>query len=321
MIRAILIHGNGGGKPTDNWLPYLKNELEKIGVAVEAPQFPDSDLARSSYWIPFLKDTLKADEHTLLIGHSSGAIAAMKFAEKYPLLGSVLVGAYHTDLGMEKEKLSGYFDADWNWDAIKKNQKWIIQFADVKDPWIPIEEARFVHQKLATDYHESNGQGHFGGDHYKETFPEALEAIHTKIFDMLPCKEHKNAIKSIAVTFAQRVWDQKDLRAIDDLLDPGCIIHSLLGDFYGPSSMKTVVAAWLDAFPNLIVNPTSVLSERDLVVIQWQAHGTHSGIFKGIQPTGRTVSYSGVTIYKINQSKIIEYWAYIDMKSLLDQLI
>lgn len=181
MIRAILIHGNGGGKPTDNWLPYLKRELEKLGIRAETPQFPDPELARASYWIPFLKDNLKADEQTIIVGHSSGAIAAMRFAEKNPLLGSVLVGSYYTDLGMETEKISGYFDSPWDWEAIKKNQKWIIQFASTNDPWIPIAEPRYVRDRLQTEYHEFDNKGHFGGDYYKETFPEALEAIKARI--------------------------------------------------------------------------------------------------------------------------------------------
>ncbi len=181
MVRAILIHGNGGCSPNDNWFPYLKKELERIGIKTEAPQFPDAILARASSWLPFLKDTLKADEEAILIGHSSGAIAAMRFAQENHILGSVLVGTYHTDLNNQAEKLSGYFDSPWKWDAIKKNQQWIIQFAGTDDPWIPIEEARFVHEKLSTDYHELEGQGHFGGDYYKETFPEIFEAIKEKI--------------------------------------------------------------------------------------------------------------------------------------------
>jgi predicted alpha/beta hydrolase family esterase len=180
-IKAILIHGNGGGKPTDNWLPYLKLELEKIGIKTEAPQFPDPDLARACYWLPFLKEDLKADENTIIVGHSSGAIAALRFAEKNPILGSVLVGAYHTDLGFEKEKLSGYFDSPWDWESIKKNQNWLIQFASTDDPWIPIDEARFIHQKLNTEYYESIDQGHFGGDYHKATFPEALQAVSSKV--------------------------------------------------------------------------------------------------------------------------------------------
>lgn len=181
-MKAIIIHGNGGGKPSDNWIPYLKGELEKLGIDTIAPQFPDPILARASYWIPFLKDTLQPDEKTIIIGHSSGAIASMRYAEENPILGSVLVGTYHTNLGIDAEKLSGYFDTPWNWEAIKKNQKWIIQFASTNDPWVPIEEARFVHDKLNTDYHEFKNQGHFGGDYYKDTFPEALQAIKNMAF-------------------------------------------------------------------------------------------------------------------------------------------
>jgi uncharacterized protein len=181
LIRVILIHGNGNSKPTDNWFPYLKKELEKLSIKVDAPQFPDTRLARSSFWLPFLKNELQADESTVLIGHSSGAIAAMRYAETQPILGSALIGAYYTDLGNENEKLSGYFDTPWDWEAIKKNQKWIIQFASVNDPWIPIREAHVVRDRLQTAYYESPDQGHFGGDYYKETFPELLEAIEEKI--------------------------------------------------------------------------------------------------------------------------------------------
>lgn len=181
MIRAILIHGNGNSKPTDNWFPYLKSELQKLGVTTEAPQFPDTELARSSYWLPFLEHELQADENTILIGHSSGAIAAMRYAETHRILGSALIGAYYTDLRMETETLSGYFDAPWNWKNIINNQQWILQFAGVNDPWIPIQEARFLRDQLHTEYYESPDQGHFGGDYYKETFPELLDAIKRKI--------------------------------------------------------------------------------------------------------------------------------------------
>ncbi len=180
-MRVILIHGNGGSKPTDNWFPYLKHELEKLGLQVDAPQFPDSELARSSYWLPFLEKNLQADAQTIIVGHSSGAIAAMRYAQTHQILGSALVGAYYTDLGIAAEKESGYFDAPWNWEAIKKNQSWIIQFAGANDPWIPLREAHMVRDQLATDYYESPNQGHFGGDYYKETFPELLEAIKRKI--------------------------------------------------------------------------------------------------------------------------------------------
>jgi len=176
-MKVIFIPGNGGGGPTDNWFPYLKKELEKLKIEVIASEFPDNQLARESYWVPFLKNKLKASEQTVLVGYSSGAIAAMRFAETSRLFGSVLVGAYHTDLGLSTEKQSGYFNRPWDWEVIKRNQNWVIQFASIDDPLIPIEEARFVHDKLNTEYHESTYQGHFGG----RIFPELFDALKNKL--------------------------------------------------------------------------------------------------------------------------------------------
>jgi len=177
MTKVIFVPGNGGATTNDNWFPYAKIELEKTGLEVIAAEFPDPDLARESYWMPFLIDELKTDEDTILIGHSSGAIAAMRLAEKQRILGSVLVGAYHTDLDMETEKKSGYFDRPWDWDKIRNNQAWITLFASQDDPWIPIEQPRHLHEKLNCEYHEFVDQGHFGGDYNKETFPELVMAI------------------------------------------------------------------------------------------------------------------------------------------------
>lgn len=179
-IKVILIHGNGGGTVKDNWLPYAKRELEKLGIKVIAQDFPDPVLARSKYWLPFLKK-LGADENTILIGHSSGAIASMRFAERNKILGSVLIGTYYTDLNDENEKKSGYFGDSWNWEKIKNNQKWIIQFNSSDDPWVPIEEARFVHQKLNTEYYEYEHEGHFGADKHYPRFPKLVEVIKDKL--------------------------------------------------------------------------------------------------------------------------------------------
>lgn len=176
-IKIIFIPGNCNSTTHDNWFPSAKVKFEQQGLQVVAADFPDPDLARESYWIPFLLKELKADHNSILIGHSSGAIAAMRFAEQYQIFGSVLVGTYYTDLGMEKEKLSGYFDRDWNWERIRNNQKWCSIFASQDDPWIPVEEARYVHAKLNCEYHEYKNQGHFGGDYFKPDFPELVLSV------------------------------------------------------------------------------------------------------------------------------------------------
>lgn len=176
-ITVIFAPGNGGdGNTTYGWFAYVKEELEKLGITVISSVYPDPVLARMSEWLPFL-ESFGADENTIIIGHSSGAMAAMRYAETHNILGSVLVSPYHTDLGLDSEKQSGYFDTPFDWESMVKNQKWIIQFNSTNDPFIPIAEARFVYEKLGSEYHELT-QGHF---YPQETFPELVEAIKKKL--------------------------------------------------------------------------------------------------------------------------------------------
>lgn len=177
MKRVVFAPGNGGCTTKHFWFPSVQQELERQGIEVVAAEFPDPELARASYWLPFLRDELNVDENTILVGHSSGAIAAMRYAEEIPILGSILVGCYYTHLNIESEKRSGYFDQPWDWKSIRKNQKWTVLFASQDDPWIPIEEPRFIHQQLDCEYHEFKNQGHFGGDYDKKTFPELTVAL------------------------------------------------------------------------------------------------------------------------------------------------
>jgi len=179
--RIIFIHGNGGGTGSDNWFPWCAAELQKLGLDVIAPDFPDPILARAEYWLPFLQNELGADENTILVGHSSGAVAAMRYAEQHKLYGSVLVGACYTDLGDDDERKSGYYDKPWDWDAIKANQNWILQYASTDDPYIPIDEAHHIHEKLGTEYYEYTDQGHFGEDKGKKEFTELIEKLKEKL--------------------------------------------------------------------------------------------------------------------------------------------
>lgn len=122
--KVIIVSGNGCVDVTKaNWYSDVQKKLSKaLNVQVLLPQMPDPLVARESVWIPHILG-LGCDERTLLIGHSSGAQAALRFAEKNPVGCIVLVSACHTDLGIENERASGYYSRPWLWDDIKKNCK------------------------------------------------------------------------------------------------------------------------------------------------------------------------------------------------------
>jgi len=66
---------------TANWYNWLKKSLEKEGVQVSMQDMPDPYEAKQTIWLPFMRDVLKADEQSIIVGHSSGAEAAMRYAE------------------------------------------------------------------------------------------------------------------------------------------------------------------------------------------------------------------------------------------------
>lgn len=177
MPDAVLIHGNGGCTAGDIWLPSVARELAALGLEVVNRTFPDNVKARANYWLPFLEE-LGAGEDTILIGHSSGAVAAMRYAETHRLRGSVLVGVCHTDLGDAGERASGYFSAPWQWDRIRANQQWVGVFSSSDDPHIPVAEPRFVAAQLGCRHVEFTNRGHFVDTRH---FPEVVQFVRRRL--------------------------------------------------------------------------------------------------------------------------------------------
>ena len=155
----------------------LERELSAIGLDVINRTFPDNVKARARFWLPFLEQ-LGAAEDTILIGHSSGAVAAMRYAETHRLLGSILVGVCHTDLGDGGEAASGYAWSPWQWEQIRANQQWIAIYQSSDDPLIPVAEARFVAAQLKCSYFESTDRGHFMDS---REFPEVVQFVRRQL--------------------------------------------------------------------------------------------------------------------------------------------
>jgi predicted alpha/beta hydrolase family esterase len=176
-VKAILIHGNGGCEASDIWLPWVERELAAIGLDVINQTFPDNMKPRASVWLPHL-ESLGADEQTILIGHSSGAVAAMRYAETHRLAGSALVGVCHTDLGDAFERASGYYAEPWQWQRIRDNQEWIAIFSSSDDPHIPIAEPRFVAAQLRCSHFEFDDRGHFID---QRQFPELVNFVRRQL--------------------------------------------------------------------------------------------------------------------------------------------
>ena len=176
--KFILAPGNGGcGRniKAANWYAWFDKEITKRGHESICVNWPDPNICHQSKWIPFCINELKADERTIIVGHSTGALLAMRLAEQQKVAGIILVAAAHTDLGDAGERASGYFDEPWNWAAIPPNCNFIHQFHSVDDPLIPVAEARFVAAQLKGENHVYEEL--LQSSHFFEPWQELLDAV------------------------------------------------------------------------------------------------------------------------------------------------
>lgn len=171
-IREVVIIPGGHATPEDNWYleaeDSLQQQLGRRSIRIAIAEMPSSYQADA--WLSHMQNELKLDEHSIVIGHSSGAVAAMRYAEEFTLGGIVLVAAHHTHCGYFEEKRSGFFpERDWDWSAIKaNNRRPIVQFGSNNDPLIPYKETEHIRDQLGTDYREIAGRGHYAGFAFPE---------------------------------------------------------------------------------------------------------------------------------------------------------
>jgi predicted ester cyclase len=74
------------------------------------------------------------------------------------------------------------------------------------------------------------------------------------------------------------------------------------------------------AFPGLRHNIIEQVSADNQVVTRWTARGTHKGVWMGVKPTGRRVSFSGINIYTIDGGKFVSSHVNWDLLGILQQI-
>lgn len=126
--------------------------------------------------------------------------------------------------------------------------------------------------------------------------------------------------KELVQQYCKRLWEQRDLGAIEDYVSENASIKSPFGLKYGSMTLREIADKWLTAFPDLILKWDDFLADGEKVVCRWRARGTHLGGFFETSPTHQEIYFSGVWFFTIKQAKIVDFWSLVDMHALLSQL-
>jgi steroid delta-isomerase-like uncharacterized protein len=88
----------------------------------------------------------------------------------------------------------------------------------------------------------------------------------------------------------------------------------------GRDRIKEAVAEFHKTFPDLRIDMEDAFAIDDKVVLRYAAHGTQTGPYGQIPPTGMAVTVRGITIFGIVNGKIKTEWTEYDRLGVLRQL-
>ncbi|MCZ4099720.1 ester cyclase [Streptomyces sp. So13.3] len=110
-------------------------------------------------------------------------------------------------------------------------------------------------------------------------------------------------------------------KAIDEFVAPDVLFHAPVPmGATGGEAMKRVWELLLRAFPDIHVAVEETITEGDKVVSRNTVTGTHRGEYRGLAPTGRTVTYNEIFIFRFAGGRIAEIRGVVDVLAQLRQL-
>src|SRR5581483_10933011 len=120
-----------------------------------------------------------------------------------------------------------------------------------------------------------------------------------------------------------------DLGIVDELAAPDMLLqYSLHAPRRGRGDIKAFITGFRKAFPDLAFSGTAdLIAEGEYVVGRWEGGGTHTGpafddFLIGSLPaaTGRKMHFTGTTVLKVVNGKIVEEVGLDDGVTALTQL-
>jgi predicted ester cyclase len=87
-----------------------------------------------------------------------------------------------------------------------------------------------------------------------------------------------------------------------------------------PAAVAAQFAPLFSAFPDWHWEIRNLVVDGDYIAVHFTVAGTHRGVFQGIEATGRRVTISEFTFYRLEDDKFAEVWDRTDMDAVMRQI-
>ena len=130
--------------------------------------------------------------------------------------------------------------------------------------------------------------------------------------------------KAVLRRWFDEVWNNARADVIEELFDENGIAHGLSDDpsnpIKGPRDFRPFHTLFRDAFPNMKIVVEDMVAEGDKVAARCSVRAKHEGEFLGRSATQEPVDFTGITIVRIYNGKIVEAWNNFDFMTLHKQV-
>ncbi len=187
-MKVYIIHG-WDGSPQEPMHKWLRASLEAKGYEVTAPMMPDPAVPKIETWVGALAEIISPDENTILVGHSVGCQAVLRYlqtlAPNKKIKGIVLIAPWMEldektmeEEGEEAEAIAKpWMETPIDFKKIKGVAGKVVAIFSDNDPFVPIGQKTIFKKELAAEIIIEKGKGHFTVSDGINMLPSALGAI------------------------------------------------------------------------------------------------------------------------------------------------
>jgi steroid delta-isomerase-like uncharacterized protein len=126
--------------------------------------------------------------------------------------------------------------------------------------------------------------------------------------------------KEVVKSYWNGKWNERRPGILDELQTPNVVYHGTSMEMNGLEEYKKVYGIFSTAFQDTKLTIEGIIAEGDRVMTRVKITGTHKGDFEGIPPTGKVLTLSAFTVFRLIDGKIAEEWEILDELGMMQQL-
>ena len=188
MKKVYIVHG-WDGSPDEPLLLWLDKNLSEKGFEIKRLDMPDSEVPVIEKWLEKMNQDILLDENTILIGHSVGCQAVMRFLESknidFKIKGILLLAPWmhlnQTTIEEEGEEVveiaRPWMETPINFEKVKNSSEKITAIFSDNDVFVPVSEEKFFAEKLGAKTIMEHEKWHFSPSENISELQSALDSI------------------------------------------------------------------------------------------------------------------------------------------------